>query len=251
MTTLSATGTLLSQQPFLHEQSAGRPAFWVCNRNGLFGFVVLSWPSPQTASARTASPVFMWSDPSAPPVQLGTVPGVEMTRTPSGEWLPRPLGRQPHLALGQARLFVGSADSGFVTSYDVAGSGTRAIKFAVRPRRVSAEHVEAALEEMAGPVAGATRDTVIARLRGLDAARVLPAYTGLIADEYGVLWIVQGAPGEARLRRLAVDETGKELADLWVPGTRVYDIGRDHVLAGGAVDGMPSIAKYRLHRRGR
>lgn len=177
--------------------------------------------------------------------------------TASGEWIalrpgtaPRPLGKATTIALTNARLYVGTADSAAVEVYARDGRRLPVLRFPSDARASTRESYEGAVEATVAMAAAPVRRAWRERLLAMAPPKQEPPYTAIRADSEGVLWVIEHGSGRRGTRMRALSEAGRTLADLRLPvALTVFEIGRDYVLGSyEGEDGEPHLAMYRLRR---
>ena len=192
------------------------------------------------ASVRYRAPLFLSSGADSTPQPLGTMP--------LGE--PRPLGRMTHIALTADRMFVGPADSGLIRAFGRDGRELAPLLLELEPRRATPRQYEAAIEQQAALLpSAADREPIRKLMRAMPMPAHVPAYSGVLTDPLGVVWVQLSVPGdgETRLRGL---RDGTAVANLYLPiEGKVFEVGNDHVLlAYQDAEGNEHVAQFRLLR---
>lgn len=252
LTALSLEGAVLSTARALTAGTSRQPVGIACDSTGSIAFIAAEWPSPTSTSSRLRADIAFLDSDSGPPRLVGSVDGSEFARSETGEWLPMPLGKQPHITSGGGRVFVGSGDSTDIQVFDGGGRRQGSLRLALSERKPSDANLAAAHEELAGPVTGSARAEVLSRLRALPSAKSLPGYTALRADDGGAIWLTLSSAGDDRTRVLVLSGNGVERARLALPPWRTLtDIGSDYLVTIARVPGEePAVELYTL-RRGR
>lgn len=264
MTVISGAATVVRQYavPADPAQQLGAPTTVSCSRAGRFAmqppmtprqgnFVVVT---PDSTVLRGKSPMTLADRTGHVTGSLGDVWFSEVFMTgrrggPRGGGY-RPLGRSTSVALAGDRIYVGTADSGYVDVYSPDGKLASTISVGLAPRKASRQHLEGAIGEMLPMYPGNMRTSLRELMLDLPLPENLPAYSALLTDPDGVLWVVASAPGDADTHLVAVDATGKRVGDVRVPvQLAVFEVGRDYIL-GRYEDPQdePHLALFRLRR---
>lgn len=198
-------------------------------------------------------PVAFWvsGSDSTVSVTLGAFPGSERWGSKSGS-RPLPLGRQPAVAIGRDRVYVGTADRYEINVFSTAGTPLPSITRAVASIAVTPADVEAALESEISQFGERNRKSITEQYAVMTLPKTLPPYRALIVDAADLLW-VQDFPrtGSAGVTWRVFGTDGRSIAEVTLPASlEVYEIGLDYVL-GRAIDendGVPNVRLYALRR---
>lgn len=184
---------------------------------------------------------------------IGQVPGSERYRWPRSEG-PRFFGRPTLIAATPTKVFVGTADSFFVESFDYAGRRLGALQHTVRRKPLTAEDREAWLQRNINRLGGRVSEFHVRFSMLADGVlpELLPAYERFLVDGER-LWVEEATPLTARFRTWwGFDEQGQVFARLTIPvELSLYEISATSV-AGKWTDseGVESVRRYRLKRVG-
>lgn len=194
----------------------------------------------EMASARYRAPLMVRSSDSSTAQTLAILP--------LGE--PRPLGRVTSLAVAGNRILVGTADSGIVDIYTISGETAPPIRFAAAPRQPTQRQYEAAIEKQLTMLPrAADREPVRTLMRSMPMPDAVPAYSAILADPLGVVWVQEtvSGDGETRFRLL---RNGAEVGALRLPREiTAFEVGFDYLLAGYRdADAEEHLALFRVHR---
>lgn len=230
-----------------------RPYRVDCSASGTFAYLTLPTrrePTPAEGVSRTYAQL-AFADANGRTVrELGEVSFGEMVAA-RGVGLPRPLGKATTLAFAENALYVGTADSAAVTRYTSEGAA-RLITFQAGSRPATPALHEHAVQELAGTAPSQrARDLVTTNLSRLPLPERLPAYTAVLGDPLGVLWVVLSVPGDPRTEVQLIAPDGRSAGTLQLPrAMTIFEIGSDYVL-GRYEDavGEMHVAVYRLRRR--
>lgn len=224
-----------------------------CNADGLF--VHHGWyPYREEQIGRQRSPVPVWlaSAHGSDRVELGEVAGPEYGAYGYGAG-PALLGRTPQLAIGRRAVYVGTADSGVVSVFSLAGEPAGERRLPGSPRRATDADLERAkrLDSM-GQSALQQRQT--REEWALDTPPAyLPAYDALVVDADDHLWVRRyPAANEERVEWIVFDTDGTHVATVPLPALlTVHEVGRDYI-AGIVQDpfsGTHAVRVLKLSRR--
>lgn len=184
-------------------------------------------------------------------VVLGRRPGSERFVHPNGSG-PHPLGKEPVLAVGRHRAYLGTADSFAIEVFTLDGSPLDPIvKTSVQLATTEADIARHRLLDTLGK----NEDDRTQAMRWWDQYEyppTVPAYTALVVDRDDNLW-VRSFPRtvENLVRWVVFDPAGVEIGSVDLPSTlEVFDIGTDWVLGieTRLEDGGQQVRMYRLRR---
>ena len=167
---------------------------------------------------------------------------------PLGE--PRPLGRVTSLAVVGERILVGTADSGVVEVYTISGETAPPIQFARAPRSPTERQYEAAIEkQLAMLPRAADREPVRKLMRSMPMPDAVPAYSAILVDPVGVVWVQETVPGDGETR-FRLFRNGAEVGALRLAReVTAFEVGADYLLAGYRdADAAEHLALFRVHR---
>jgi hypothetical protein len=203
--------------------------------------------------SRVRAPVPYWlvdADGVVGPV-LGSWPGSERLSGPNGSG-PHPLGKEPVLAFGRTRIYLGTADSFAIEVFALDGTPLEPIaKPSVELATSEADIARHRLLDTLGKD-DAARSRAIRDWERFEYPPTVPAYTALLVDRDDNLWVRAFPRSTENLVRWVVfDPTGMEIGSVDLPATlEVFDIGGDWVLGieTRLDDGGQRVRMYRLHR---
>lgn len=182
---------------------------------------------------------------------LGRHPGSERLAGPNGSG-PHPLGKEPVLAVGRTRAYIGTADSFAIEVFGLDGTPQPPIlKPSVELVTTEADRQRWWLRDTLGKNEG----EVASRLRywqTFEFPPTVPAYTAMLVDHDDNLW-VRAFPRTAEnvVRWVVFDDEGSEIGSVDLPATlEVFDIGTDWVLGieTRLDDGAQQVRMYRVIR---
>lgn len=257
VTRLNALGTLLGSVPArppgpvdVIRDGRSIPSAFLCGRNGVRA--VVGWsggPPPRTVGPHRGSVTIAIAKPGGNFEALGTFPGAERYRYPRADG-PRQLGRTLELAIASSRIYVGTADSFLVQSFDFEGRKQVALRHSVSRKPFRAVD-RAALKRELGwrfPVS-LPRTSLHAAIDAEEFPSHLPAHGRLLVDTEDRLWVEEGrAPSDATRLWWGFDASGSVVGSIRVPAAlEVFEIDRDSVLGRWTDDeGGESVRRHKL-----
>lgn len=228
---------------------------------GLFAdgsfLLVPRWPlalheaNPVTEVRRDPARYLRWWLQSGDTVAVGTFPHDEMLVVDSEGVLSvgvPPFGRKTVSAVGPGRFYVGDATDFVVGGYDPDGTPRQSIRLEGVDLSITPEQVQTSRASAEGSKEPENADAFWAAV-----GSTRPAYTRLLLDAAGNLWIAEHVAVFAPPRNwLVFAPDGRALGMVtFPPGFTPFEIGVRHVLgvAPGA-DGTQRVVRYRLQRGG-
>ena len=198
-------------------------------------------------------PVAFWlsGSDSTVTVKLGEFPGSERWGMTHGS-RPLPLGKQPRVAFGRDRVYIGTADGYEIKLFTTTGTPLPSITRSVTPMPVTRADIDAALESEVSQFGERGRKSTTEQYAAMTLPKTLPPYHALVVDAADLLW-VQNYPraGTAMVTWRVFASDGRAVAEALLPAAlEVYEIGLDYVL-GRAVeenDGVPEVRLFALRR---
>ena len=226
------------------------PYDMVCGATG--AWVTVGWPLgaiPTTPGAHRESVNIAVAPARGGFRRVGTFAGPERVRYPASDG-PMVFGKKVVVAVSATRVYVGTADSFFVESYDLKGRRLANIQRTgkAKPlRKVDFDSLKTEYKRR-NPAYASRVDVVVEK--GVYPKNV-PAYDRFLIDDQNRLWIQEGArPADTARVWYGFTERGISVGQLRVPGKfDVYEIRGSDVL-GKWVDeeGRESVRRYRLQR---
>ena len=234
---------------------AGRPPYdTACNAGGVFTHLGWEVAAQMRGGAyRPDVPYWLSAADSAVRHVVGTFPGSERFALVIDGQLrgtrPLPLGRQPTFALGDDRLYIGSADSYEIKSFDLSGKPLTTIRAAVSPRAVTDDDIEYAREIEIATSGERARQGIEQLWTTMPIPKTAPAHAALRVDHSGNLWVQDYPRAKAPMVTWRVfGRSGSPVAHVELPAhLTVFEIGADYVL-GRYLDPEESIPQVRLYR---
>jgi hypothetical protein len=228
-----------------------------CNAGGRF--VHIGWENfRQDAKGgvyRARVPVWLSRADSSAPVIVDSVPGSERWGLVRDGQLrgagPLPLGKQPVLAMGRTRAYIGTADRFEILSYDANGRPGAPLQRDEPSVPVTRDDIRAEIDRAVGG-AEARREAIERSYAEMTLPSTLPPYTALLVDADDHVWVRSYPRGTGAVRWSVFSPAGRLVAEVAVPRhLEVYEIGRDYLL-GRYLDPeeeIPQVRQYRLTRR--
>lgn len=240
VTVLDGAGRYVRQYAEVHN-----PFELACTRSGIVAGITMpnvTGPPNAKGEAYTA------------PLWLGDTQGKitkEIGEVAFGE--NRPLGRVTRFAVTDDRLYVGTAESDSVDVYALDGRRLHAVSVGVPSRRPTRRNYERAIDGMVGLITDKDfRERQKQKMLEIPMPEHLPAYSGILTDQAGTLWVVTSALGDSDTRLRAIGDAGDVLGEVRIPAeVRALEVGNDYILGiREDVGGEQHVVLYRM-RRGR
>ncbi len=253
MTVISVQGAIVNQAKLPAEVTATvAPYSLACSRNGVLA--ALGWGRGGQPDAvgitRATSPLVLFDLKGQLIGKISDVPTAESIVSNAVGFAPRPLGRRSVFALSSSRLFLGTADSAVILSFDLQGGLREVLRISETRRRPTQQHKDLAIEPLiAFFPRGSQRDHMRQALRDVAAPADLPPYSAIFADPNGLVWIQTSFSGDKATKLEQVSPSGRLLGTMLLPANvTVFEVGVDYVL-GKFLDANDEehVAVYRVH----
>ena len=209
-----------------------------CNSSGFF--VSQGWENMAEAKAgvyRTLVPFWLGSSDGAISSRLGEYPGSERwgstdangRQTGGG---PLPLGREPVIAIGRTRAYVGTADSFVIMVFGLDGKPAGTIRKSLPPVRTTPADIARFITIDTSGVDDRLKKSNLRIDAQVKWPATLPSYAALLIDSDDNLWVQRyPRPAERTSHWMIFSPTGSEIAQAELPANLiVHEIGRDYVL---------------------
>lgn len=238
---------------------AGRPPYQsVCNGNGTFAH--FGWETLADMKGGTFRPLVpFWLSGAGPDVRrvVGQFPGSErhgivVDGQPRGT-RPLPLGKQPVIALGADRLYIGTADRYEIMIFDLSGNRVGTIRKPDVNLATTDDDIAYVRERAIAGTDEGQRAGIERAFATMALPKTIPAYRAMVVDAAGYLWVQSYPRRKSPTVAWSVfDSRGRQVAEVALPvHLEVYEIGQDYVL-GRFLDPEESIPQVRMYglRRG-
>jgi hypothetical protein len=228
-----------STRQFKLEGPGGSRAYTsACSASGVFvsyGWDLLRDLPPRSSVTRAMVPFWLSNADGSVRANLGPRWGSERWATvaqPISGTGPLPLGKQPVIAAGRSRVYIGTADSFAIDVLSLDGARLGLVRKVVEPVKVTPADIERfkLLDSMGKPREMIERD--VRTWADVRYPQTLPAYTALVVDSDDNLWVrTYPSAASAVVRWIVFSAEGVELAALSLPHTlQVNEVGRDYIL---------------------
>jgi hypothetical protein len=223
-----------------------------CNAN--YVFVHNGWArhdDTRIGRVRWTVPYWISTTDGRTRTELGEHPGSERLVYEGGSE-PHPLGRNPVLAIGRERVYIGTADSFAILAYSLDGVAIDTLRNADADLRTTAPDIERFKRFDTLGLTSLERDRQVRLWTTVEFPTTVPAYDAMLVDAEDHVWIRRFPRGrDMAASWLVFSPGGEQVAALSLPSAlTVYEVGRDYVLGLelSPGDGEQLVRVYALHR---
>lgn len=223
-----------------------------CNPSGIFIHNGWNMGFDRTPGrTRWTVPYWLTTTNGATRAELGEHHGSERLVIDGGSG-PHPLGKNPVLAIGKDRAYVGTADSFLVQSFTLDGDSAGVLRNTDADLRTTPEDIERfkRLDTLGRNDVDKARS--VREWSAVQFPPTVPAYDAMLVDARDHVWIRRFPRGiDTHAEWLVFAPSGEQVATLQMPGTlTVYEIGADYVLGieVDPVEGRQMVRQYALRR---
>lgn len=215
-----------------------RPISFITCRRGTFAALLL--PQAMVPGQALRSRVLLFNGRGD---STGGIPDV-----PLGEM--RPMGRHTTIALAGDTLWLGSADSGAVDRYALAGIRAGSVSLGLTSRSTTDAEYEREIDREVAPFPAGQRAAVKGMLLKMPKPAQVPAYGLIMTDDAGDLWVTTSLPADSVTTFRVVSPAGEVLANVSLPGNvTLMEVGRDYLLGlVTGTDGEQRVVEYGVKR---
>jgi hypothetical protein len=238
---------------FAFDSPQGIPTYrTTCNSSGQF--LHMGWErirDLQPGRRRGMVPYWISGADGVSTASLGDLPSSERLVSPNGS-RPHPLGREPVLAIGRERAYVGTADSFTVRTFTLAGEPLESLRYDDTDLRTTPDDIERYKYLDTVGQSNASKQSALSDWATLEFPPTVPAYDRLLVDARDHLW-VRRLPRRigAEAEWIVFTPDGTPTARVTVPGDlTVYEIGAEYIsgIRTDAADGGQVVEVYSLRR---
>jgi len=187
---------------------------------------------------------------------IGRHPGADvyiLAQDQGIELVPLPFAASPHSGAYMSGFYFGRGDSYEIGYYSAEGKLVRSVRSVQPDTRVSAEDIEHYIHRQLAEIEDEDERREIEHLyTGLPFPQTMPAYSDVLVDADGNLWVEDyRPPGDDQPRWKVFDPDGTLLGTVETPPRfRVYQIGSDFVLGRWTDElDVDHVRMYRLIKR--
>ena len=179
---------------------------------------------------------------------LGRFPGSERLGVPNGS-RPLPLGKQTAIALANDRAYIGTADGYEIVVTDHSGRALDTLRRDDVDLQTTPADIELFKQADLAGTNPTLRDAIERSYATTPFPERIPAYSALILDRPGNLWVQDYPRGASPLVRWSIfSPTGALVAETLLPSRlEVYEIGEDYVL-GKSLEPPYDVEHVRVYR---
>ncbi len=223
-----------------------------CNAN--YVFVHNGWAQhddKKIGRVRWTVPYWITTTDARTRADLGEHPGSERLVYEGGSE-PHPLGRNPVLAIGRERVYIGTADSFAILAYSLDGVAIDTLRNSDADLRTTALDIERFKRFDTLGLTSREREHQVRLWTTVEFPTTVPAYDAMLVDAEDYVWIRRFPRGrDLDASWLIFSPDGDQVAALSLPSAMtVYEVGRDYILGLelSPADGEQSVRVYGLRR---
>lgn len=227
-----------------------------CNANKQF--IHFGWDkSPPTDGViRKGVPFWFSRADEKVEARIGQFPGSErwgkITSAQTAGSRPLPFGKQPVIAIGTNRAYVGTAETFEIMVFDLSGKRIGLLQDNVPLTPVTKADIDKEIALTPGNISAATQKRLEASYAEILLPKTMPAYGAFVVDALDNLWVQDYKRAVSKQVRWTVfAPDGKLLARVMLPtDLTVHEIGRDYILGRyqDVEEAVPQVRLYRLTR---
>jgi len=223
----------------------------VCNRSGIYVTTLRDIGGFPTAEGPTRIDFRLEiGQETGPIVTLGPFPGSEFYLT-DGSMAPRPLGKETLVAVDTDRVFIGTGDAFEIDVYSLNGEKISTIRDDFEPTDLTDAVLDGYVSDRIS--SGRRSPESVRRFYArLEYSEHLPAYSKLLVDLAGNLWVQEyPVPGEEGTVWRVFDKDGHRVTVVQMPSSfDAFQIGEDFVLGVGEDgSGVQFVRQYSLIKK--
>lgn len=145
-----------------------------------------------------------------------------------------PLGAITQLAVTDAGVYIGTADTAVVSLYGWFGQRLRSVEVGNAHLTATAVEYDAALTSLISTVPGTAEQAASMRefmLKRFPMPKYLPAYRAIFTNGNGALFVVTSPLGDGVTELQVFDQSGANIGEVHIPvDLEVFEIGTDYLL---------------------
>jgi hypothetical protein len=258
LTTIGPDGALAGEVSLRTPQMPPAIAGYLVGRLSESEYVfVLRPPNAQTGYRRDTVNVLMWNARSSQPSILAKVSSGEsflvrraIGGRPRTDVYEHPLSERAVAAVWRDGVVVGNGRGFELRLVSNTGQTQALIRRSDAPEIALEDAISRYVREVTA--AGVSKDAIEAELRLFPEHRVVPAYSDILVDDLGMLWVADFALGSIGVDRRALDwtvfdTTGRIIARATIPaGLRLTHVGSELVV--GVVKDTLDVEYVTVHR---
>jgi hypothetical protein len=227
-----------------------------CNANGQFIHYGWDRSGPKEGVFRTDVPFWFSRADDRVELKIGNFPGSErwgsISSAQTAGSRPLPFGKQPVVAIGANRAYIGTAERFEIMVFDLSGKRIGTLQDQVPLSPVTKADIEKEIALTPQNNSEAAQKRLEASYASMVLPRTMPAYGAFVVDALDNLWVqAYKRAGSKQVRWTVFTPEGTLLARVMLPtDLTVHEIGRDYILGRyqDVEDAIPLVHLYRLTR---